>query len=121
MINKISKSKIRKKKHLRLRSHIAGTARKPRLCVFRSNNHMYAQLIDDASGHTLCQASTLEKDAKSLTHTDTVEAAAFVGKLLAQRAARKDITEVVFDRSGYIYHGRVRALADAARDAGLEF
>lgn len=121
MINKISRNDIRRKKHRRLRSHIIGTAAKPRLSVFRSNNHMYAQLIDDSKGHTLCSASTLEADAKSLKSTDNVEAAAFVGKSIAQKAVKKGLTEVVFDRSGYIYHGKVQALADAAREAGLKF
>ena len=121
MINKVSRSEIRHKKHRRLRNRISGTAAKPRLSVFRSNNHMYAQLIDDTVGNTICSASTLEKAARELEYTDTVEAAAFVGKSLAERAVAKGIRQVVFDRGGYIYHGKVKALADAAREAGLEF
>ena len=121
MISKVSKSEIRRKKHARLRNRISGTAEKPRLSVFRSNNHMYAQIIDDTVGNTLCAASTLDKDAKSLEYTDNVEAAAFVGKAIAEKALAKGIKEVVFDRGGFIYHGKIQALADAAREAGLEF
>ena len=121
MINKVSKSEIRRKKHARLRNRISGTAEKPRLSVFRSNNHMYAQIIDDTVGNTLCAASTLDKEAKELEYTDTVEAAAFVGKAIAEKALEKGIKEVVFDRGGFIYHGKIQALADAAREAGLEF
>ena len=121
MIKKVSKSEIRQKKHARLRNRISGTTEKPRLSVFRSNNHMYAQIIDDTVGHTLCAASTLDKAAKDLEYTDTVEAAAFVGKTIAEKAAEKGIKEVVFDRGGFIYHGKIQALADAAREAGLEF
>ena len=121
MINKVSKSEIRKKKHARLRNRISGTAEKPRLCVFRSNNHMYAQIIDDTVGNTICSASTLDKAAKALEYTDNVEAAAFVGKTIAERALEKGVKEVVFDRAGFIYHGKVQALAEAAREAGLEF
>ena len=122
MINKKSKSEIRQKKHARLRNRISGTAERPRLCVFRSNNHMYAQIIDDTVGNTLCAASTLDADAKKeLQYTDNVEAAAYVGKVIAKKALDKGIKEVVFDRGGFIYHGKVKALADAAREAGLEF
>jgi len=121
MISKKSKSEIRHKKHARLRNRIFGTAEKPRLCVFRSNNHMYAQIIDDTVGHTLCAASTLEKGAGDLEYTDNVEAAAYVGKSIAEKALEKGIKEVVFDRGGFIYHGKVQALAEAAREAGLEF
>ena len=121
MINKVSKSEIRHKKHARLRNRISGTAEKPRLCVFRSNNHMYAQIIDDTVGNTLCSASTLEKSAAELECKNNVDAAAFVGKSIAEKAIAKGIKQVVFDRSGYIYHGKVQALADAAREAGLEF
>ena len=122
MINKKSNSEIREKKHARLRNRISGTAEKPRLCVFRSNNHMYAQIIDDTVGNTLCAASTLEADAKkALEYTDNVEAAAYVGKAIAEKALEKGIKTVVFDRGGFIYHGKVKALADAAREAGLEF
>ena len=122
MINKKSKSEIREKKHARLRNRISGTAERPRLSVFRSNNHMYAQIIDDTVGNTLCAASTLDADAKKeLSFTDTVEAAAYVGKAIAKKALDKGIKTVVFDRGGFIYHGKVKALADAAREAGLEF
>ena len=122
MINKKSKSEIRQKKHARLRNRISGTAERPRLCVFRSNNHMYAQVIDDTVGHTLCAASTMDKDAQAaLENTDNVEAAAYVGTSIAKKALEKGIKAVVFDRGGFIYHGKVKALADAAREAGLEF
>ena len=121
MITKKSRSEIRHKKHARLRNRISGTAGRPRLCVFRSNNHMYAQVIDDVKGHTLCAASTMDKEAKDLEYTDNVDAAAFVGKTIAERALAKGIKEVVFDRGGFIYHGKVKALAEAAREAGLEF
>ncbi len=122
MVNKQSRSEIRKKKHYRLRDRFSGTTERPRLAVFRSNNHMYAQIIDDSVGHTLVAASTLEKEIKAeLEQTDTVEAAAYVGTVIAKRAIEKGIKEVVFDRGGFIYHGKVKALADAAREAGLEF
>ncbi|WP_194611275.1 50S ribosomal protein L18 [Clostridium vitabionis] len=122
MVSKKSRSEIRVKKHERLRNRFSGTAERPRLAVFRSNDHMYAQIIDDTVGNTLASASTVEKDVKAqLANTDTTEAAAFVGKLIAERAQEKGIKKVVFDRGGYIYHGKVQALADAAREAGLEF
>ena len=122
MISKVSKSEIRRKKHARLRNRISGTAEKPRLSVFRSNNHMYAQIIDDTVGKTLVAASTLEKDVKdNLKKTNDVEAAAYLGTVIAKRASEKGITAVVFDRGGYIYQGKVAALAEAAREAGLEF
>ena len=122
MVNKQSRSEIRRKKHYRLRNRFAGTAERPRLAVFRSNNHMYAQIIDDSVGHTLVAASTLEKEIKAeLENTDTVDAAAYVGTVIAKRAIEKGIKEVVFDRGGFIYQGKVQALADAAREAGLEF
>ena len=121
MISKKSKSEIRQKKHARLRNRISGTAERPRLCVFRSNNHVYAQIIDDTVGNTICAASTLDKDAKDLEHTDNIDAAAFVGKSIAEKALAKGVKAVVFDRGGFIYHGKVKALADAAREAGLEF
>ncbi len=120
MINKKSKSEIRAKKHARLRNRISGTPERPRLSVFRSNNHMYAQIIDDTCGNTLVAASTMDKGAE-LEHTDNIEAAAFVGTSIAKKALEKGITKVVFDRGGFIYHGRVKALAEAAREAGLEF
>ena len=121
MISKKSRSEIRHKKHARLRNRISGTAERPRLCVFRSNKHMYAQIIDDVAGNTICAASTLDKDAKDLEYTDNVEAAAFVGSSIAKKALEKGVKEVVFDRGGFIYHGKVKALAEAAREAGLEF
>ncbi|MBO6260480.1 MAG: 50S ribosomal protein L18 [Lachnospiraceae bacterium] len=122
MVNKESRQEIRVKKHNRIRNRFSGTAERPRLSVFRSNNHIYAQVIDDAAGKTLVSASTAEKDAKAeLKNTNDVEAASYVGKLVAKRAKDAGIEQVVFDRGGYIYHGRVKALADAAREAGLEF
>ena len=122
MVSKQSRSEIRRKKHYRLRNRFAGTAERPRLAVFRSNNHMYAQIIDDSVGHTLVAASTVEKEIKAeLENTDTVDAAAYVGTVIAKRALEKGIKEVVFDRGGFIYQGKVQALADAAREAGLEF
>ena len=122
MVNKESRSKIRVKKHRRLRSRLVGTANKPRLCVFRSNNHMYAQIIDDTVGNTLVAASTLDKEVKAeLEKTNDVDAAAKVGAAIAKKALDKGIKTVIFDRGGYIYQGKVKALADAAREAGLEF
>ncbi|MBQ3783906.1 MAG: 50S ribosomal protein L18 [Lachnospiraceae bacterium] len=122
MVSKESRSKVRVKKHERLRNRFAGTAERPRLAVFRSNNHMYAQIIDDTVGNTLVAASTLEKDVKAaLEKTNDVAAAAYVGKVIAEKAKAKGINTVVFDRGGFIYQGKVKALADAAREAGLEF
>ncbi|MBR5475055.1 MAG: 50S ribosomal protein L18 [Lachnospiraceae bacterium] len=122
MVSKVNKAEVRKMKHRRMRNRFSGTAERPRLAVFRSNNHMYAQIIDDTVGNTLVAASTLEKEVKAeLECTNNVEAAAYVGTLVAKRALEKGITEVVFDRGGYIYHGKVQALADAAREAGLVF
>ncbi len=122
MVNKESRSKVRIKKHMRIRNRFSGTAERPRLAVFRSNNHMYAQIIDDTVGNTLVAASTLEKDIKAeLEKTNNVDAAAYLGTVIAKRAAEKGITEVVFDRGGFVYHGKVAALADAAREAGLKF
>ncbi|MBE5827761.1 MAG: 50S ribosomal protein L18 [Butyrivibrio sp.] len=122
MVSKESKSKVRAKKHMRIRNRFSGTAERPRLAVFRSNNHVYAQVIDDVAGKTLVSASTLEKDIKAeLKNTDDIEAATKVGDVVAKRALEKGIKAVVFDRGGYIYHGKVKALADAAREAGLEF
>ena len=120
MVNKQSRSEVRVKKHNRMRNRFAGTAERPRLAVFRSNNHMYAQIIDDTVGNTLVAASTLEKDVKAeLEKTNNVEAAAYLGKVIAEKAKAKGITDVVFDRGGFIYQGKVKALADAAREAGL--
>ena len=122
MVSKQSRSEIRRKKHYRLRNRFAGTAERPRLAVFRSNNHMYAQIIDDTVGNTLVSASTLQKDVKAnLEKTNNVDAAAYLGKVIAEKALEKGIKDVVFDRGGFIYHGKVQALADAAREAGLEF
>ena len=122
MIKKESRSAIRIKKHLRVRNRFSGTAERPRLAVFRSNNHMYAQIIDDTVGNTLVSASTLEKEIKTeLEKTNNVDAAAYLGTVIAKRAIEKGIKEVVFDRGGFIYQGKVAALADAAREAGLEF
>ena len=122
MVSKKSRSEVRAKKHYRLRNHISGTAQRPRLAVFRSNNHMYAQIIDDTVGNTLVSASTLQKDVKAeLEKTNNVDAAAQVGTAVAKKALEKGITTVVFDRGGFIYAGKVKALAEAAREAGLEF
>ncbi len=122
MIKKKSRAEVRGKKHMRIRNHLSGTSVKPRLSVFRSNKHIYAQIIDDEAANTLAAASTTEKDVKSeLKYTDDIEAAKHLGAVIAKRALDKGIKTVVFDRGGYIYHGRVQALADAAREAGLEF
>ena len=122
MIKKESRSAIRIKKHLRVRNRFSGTAERPRLAVFRSNNHMYAQIIDDTVGNTLVSASTVQKDVKDqLEKTNDVAAAAYLGKVSAQKALDAGIKEVVFDRGGFIYQGKIQALADAAREAGLNF
>jgi len=122
MINKPSRQLARKKRHNRLRNSISGTPDKPRLAVFRSNKHIYAQLIDDVAGHTLASASTMEKSiASTLKSTSDKEAAAAIGTAVAKRAMEKGVTHVVFDRGGYLYHGKVKALADSAREAGLQF
>ena len=122
MIKKESRSAIRIKKHLRVRNRFSGTAERPRLAVFRSNNHMYAQIIDDTVGNSLVSASTVQKDVKDqLEKTNDVAAAAYLGKVIAQKALDAGIKEVVFDRGGFIYQGKIQALADAAREAGLEF
>ncbi len=122
MVNKESKAKVRVKKHKRIRNRFSGTAQRPRLAVFRSNHHMYAQIIDDVAGHTIASASTLEKDVKAeLEKTNNVDAAAYIGTVIGKRAIEKGITEVVFDRGGFIYHGKIAALAEAAREAGLKF
>ncbi len=122
MIKKASRTEIRVKKHYRLRGHLSGTAECPRLAVFRSNKHMYAQIIDDVAQKTLVSASTLQADVKDgLQYTDNVEAAAKVGKVIGEKAVQAGIKEVVFDRGGFLYTGKVKALADAAREAGLEF
>ncbi|MCR5279517.1 MAG: 50S ribosomal protein L18 [Lachnospiraceae bacterium] len=122
MVTKESRQKVRVKKHLKIRNRFAGTAERPRLAVFRSNSHMYAQIIDDTVGKTLVAASTVEKDVKGeLKKTNDVEAAAYLGTVIAKRALDKGIKTVVFDRGGFIYQGKVAALAEAAREAGLEF
>ena len=122
MVKKESRKDVRAKKHKRIRNRFSGTAARPRLAVFRSNNHMYAQIIDDTVGNTLVSASTLEKEIKDkLPKTNNVEAAAYLGTVIGKRAVEKGITEVVFDRGGFIYQGKIAALADAAREAGLEF
>lgn len=120
MLTKVDKNKARKKRHLRIRKRLSGTAARPRLNVFRSSKHIYAQLIDDVSGHTLVSASSLDKEL-GLASGSNVEAAKAVGSLIAKRAQEKGYTEVVFDRGGYLYHGRVKALAEAAREGGLQF
>ena len=122
MVSKQSRSEVRVKKHTRLRNRFSGTAEIPRLAVFRSNNHMYAQIIDDTVGKTLVSASTVDKEVKAeLEKTNNVDAAAYVGTVVAKKALEKGIKEVVFDRGGFIYQGKIQALADAAREAGLEF
>ena len=122
MVNKKSRTEVRMKKHRRIRNRFSGTAERPRLAVFRSNNHMYAQVIDDTVGNTLVAASTLDKEVKAeLEKTNDVAAAAYLGKVIAKKAQEKGITEVVFDRGGFIYQGKVQALAEAAREAGLNF
>jgi len=115
-----SRNEMRQKRHLRIRSRLVGTPSKPRLTVCRSAKHIYAQVIDDVNGVTLASASSNEKDNK-LANGGNKEAASVVGKLLAERALEAKIETVVFDRSGYLYHGRVKALAEAARTAGLKF
>ena len=121
MVSKKSKSDLRIKKHSRLRNRLCGTTERPRLAVFRSNNHMYAQIIDDTVGNTVVSASTLEKSARAeLSKTNDVDAAAYVGTLVAKRALEKGIDKVVFDRGGVSYQGKIAALAEAAREAGLE-
>ena len=119
MIRKIEKKEIRNRIHRRIRRKLSGTAARPRLAVFRSVAHIYAQVIDDAQGQTLVSASSVDKTGK--TKGGNVAAAKAIGKLVAERAKEKGIKSVVFDRGGYLYHGRVKALADAAREAGLEF
>ena len=122
MVNKESRQKVRVKKHKKIRNRFTGTSARPRLAVFRSNNHMYAQIIDDTVGNTLVSASTLQKEVKAeLEKTNNVDAAAYLGTVIAKRALEKGINTVVFDRGGFIYQGKIAALAEAAREAGLEF
>ena len=122
MVSKKSRTVVRENKHRKSRNRFSGTAERPRLAVFRSNNHMYAQIIDDTVGKTLVSASTLDKDVKAeLEKTNNVEAATVVGTVVAKKALEKGITTVVYDRGGFVYEGKVKALAEAAREAGLEF
>ena len=122
MVSKKSRTLVRENKHRKLRNRFSGTAERPRLAVFRSNNHMYAQIIDDTVGKTLVSASTLDEDVKAeLEKTNNVEAATVVGTVVAKKALEKGITTVVYDRGGFVYEGKVKALAEAAREAGLEF
>ena len=122
MINKIDKNKERQRRHDRVRKKIKGTAETPRMCVYRSLNHIYVQLIDDVKGVTLCSASTMEKDVKAeIKDMTKTEAAKVVGKKAAEKALAKGVKAVVFDRGGYLYTGRVQAVADGAREAGLNF
>ena len=119
MVKKTDRKMERQRRHIRVRRKISGTAERPRLCVYRSNNNIYVQIIDDVAGNTLVQASTLDKEIK--TKHANKEAAKEVGTLIAKRAAEKKIENVVFDRGGYIYHGVVKELAEAAREGGLKF
>ena len=119
MVSKTDRKLERNRRHARVRTKVSGTAERPRLCVYRSNTNIYAQIIDDVAGNTLVSASTLDKEVK--TKNSNVEAAKEVGALIAKRASAKKIKTVVYDRSGYIYHGVVTALAEAAREGGLEF
>ncbi|MBV1816811.1 50S ribosomal protein L18 [Anaerosalibacter bizertensis] len=122
MLKQINRNEKRKKRHMRARQKLTGTPERPRLNVYRSLDHIYAQIIDDTVGNTIVSASTLDKELKDkLDKTSNKEAAKLVGELVAKRAQEKGIKEVVFDRGGYIYHGRVKELADAAREAGLKF
>ena len=120
MISKISRNDMRIARHQRIRESLSGTSERPRLCVFRSNTNIEVQIIDDEKGNTLVSASTKEKDLK-ITNGSNIEAAKKLGAEIANRAKKAKITKVVFDRGGYLYHGRVKALADAARENGLEF
>ena len=119
MVKSTNRKMERERRHIRVRTKISGTAERPRLCVYRSNTNLYVQIIDDVAGKTLAQASTLDKEVK--TKHSNCEAAKEVGALIAKRAIEKNIKTVVFDRSGYIYHGVVKSLAEAAREGGLEF
>ena len=122
MVSKVSRSKVREEKHRRMRRHIIGTPERPRMAVFRSNNHMYVQIIDDVAKTTLVSASTLQKDDKEkIEKTNDVAAAAYLGTVIAKKAQEAGIKSVVFDRGGFIYQGKIQALADAAREAGLNF
>lgn len=120
MINKVSRNDVRKARHERVRAKVSGTSETPRLNVFRSNSNIFAQIIDDEKGITLVSASSIDKELK-LENGSNIEAAKKVGELVAKRAKKAKITKVTFDRGGYLYHGRVEALAEAARENGLEF
>jgi|SRR6185312_1068905 len=120
MVRKISKNEIRERVHVRIRKKLSGTSERPRLAVFRSTAHIYAQIIDDSKGVTLVAAGSTEKAAELKTGGN-IDAAKAIGKRVAERAKENGIKSVVFDRGGYLYHGRIKALADAAREAGLEF
>jgi large subunit ribosomal protein L18 len=120
MIKKVNRNKVREARHLRVRKNLSGTTETPRLNVFKSNSNIFAQIIDDSEGKTLVSASSIDKELK-LENGGNIEAASKVGELIAKRAKDKKINKVVFDRGGYLYHGRVKALADAARENGLEF
>ncbi len=117
----MNKNETRQKRHRRVRKRVDGTVERPRLNVYRSTDHIYAQVIDDAQGHTLASASTLDAGLRDTKNGGNVEGAKAVGQMVAERAKAAGITKVVFDRGGYLYHGRVKALADAAREGGLEF
>ena len=119
MVSKTNRKLERTRRHKRVRTKVSGTAERPRLCVYRSNTNIYVQIIDDVAGNTIVSASTLDKEVKN-KHAN-IEAAKEVGTLIAKRASEKNINEVVFDRGGYIYHGVVKELAEAAREGGLEF
>ena len=121
MIKKFNRKIARKKRHFRLRRYLSGTAEKPRFVVFRSNKHIYAQIIDDVARHTIVASSTVANLIESGKSTSNIEAAKAVGEDIAKKAADKGIKSVVFDRGGFLFHGRIKALADAAREAGLQF
>jgi len=122
LLKRFERNEKRMERHRRARQKIHGTPERPRLNVYRSNNHIYAQIIDDTTGQTLVSASTLDKElAEKLSSTHNKEASKLVGQLVGKRAIEKEITEVVFDRGGYIYHGRIKELAEGAREAGLKF
>jgi large subunit ribosomal protein L18 len=122
MIKKYCRKTARKKRHYRLRNHLSGTVERPRLAVFKSGKHIYAQVIDDVKGHTLAASSTMDKALSgNLKSTSNIEAAKAIGADIAKKATEKGVNTVVFDRGGFIFHGKVKALADAAREAGLKF
>ncbi|MBU5668897.1 50S ribosomal protein L18 [Peptoniphilus sp. MSJ-1] len=120
MLKRINRNENRQKRHKRLRNHISGTSQRPRLSIYRSASHIYAQIINDEVGHTICSASTLDKSL-NLEQTGNIDAAKAVGTSIANKAKEAGVDEVVFDRGGYVYHGKVKALAEAAREAGLKF